>query len=386
MTAATTASSTLTAIAMSGGVDSSVAAILESRSGATCFGLFMNNWEDEGCSAAEDFGDVASVCEKIGIPFHEINFSKTYWENVFQDFLTDYERGFTPNPDVACNREIKFKVLLEHALKLGASRLATGHYARIGRDEEGRATLMRAKDASKDQSYFLHQIPSTTLERITFPLGDLLKTQVRSLAKEKKLITATKKDSTGICFIGERKFREFLAGYLKPKEGSFIDVDSAKPVGTHPGAHFFTYGQRQGLGLGGQGEPWFVVDKDVASNTVFVGRGHYHPALYRDSLSCESLYFVDGLGPKAFPFACTAKLRYRQEDQACVILKIENGKALVAFPTPQRAPTLGQSIVFYQGDRCLGGGTIASLSPSYFEMKKKLPQIALASSKEDSPV
>lgn len=333
-------------VGMSGGVDSSVSALLLKNLGYKVIGLFMKNWEEEGpCSAAKDFEDVVKVCETLQIPYYNVNFVQEYRDSVFAQFLADYQAGLTPNPDILCNREIKFKVFLEKALSLGADYLATGHYCQL--DPEGR--LLRGRDPDKDQSYFLHAVHREAFQKVLFPIGHLLKQEVRAIAREAGLATAQKKDSTGICFIGKRDFKPFLAQFLGTKPGPFKTL-SGELVGQHDGAAFYTLGQRKGMGLGGEGDAWYVVAKDLPSNTVFVERGADHPALFRSELQTQNLTWT---APS--PLRCTAKVRYRQKDTPCTL----HVDGRVVFDEPQRAVTPGQSIVFYQGEICLGGGIIS---------------------------
>jgi tRNA-specific 2-thiouridylase len=350
-------------VGMSGGVDSSVAALLLKRQGYEVIGLFMKNWEDpedvEGCSSEADHEDVARVCEKLKIPHYAVEFVQEYRDNVFARFLRDYQSGLTPNPDILCNREIKFESFLGKAMELGADYLATGHYCRRVQHGE-RVFLGKGLDPDKDQSYFLYAVEGAKFGKVLFPVGELLKPEVRRLAREEGLATAAKKDSTGICFIGERKFREFLSRYVAIKPGAFRTLDGKK-VGEHQGAAFYTLGQRKGLGLGGQGEPWFVVDKNADANVVFVERGSEHPALYSRELRANELNWIGIDAPKE-PFACKAKVRYRQKEQACLVEPDGNGALHVVFEEPQRAVTPGQSVVFYDGDLCLGGGVITERS------------------------
>ncbi len=353
-------------VGMSGGVDSSVTALLLKKAGYDVIGFFMKNWEEEDCPAAKDYEDVVRVCEKISIPYYSVNFAKEYKENVFNQFLEEYKQGLTPNPDVLCNREIKFKVFLEKAKKFGDF-LATGHYAQNILDGDNNL-LSKANDLTKDQSYFLYTLNKDILKNVLFPIGHLPKTEVRKIAKEHGLITADKKDSTGICFIGKRDFRPFLGKYLGFKVGPIKTIEG-KTIGEHQGISFYTLGQRKGLQIGGSGEAWFVVDKDISNNTLIVAQGESHSALFCLELLAKDLTWVSGKEPK-LPFKCKAKVRYRQEDQACTILKIENGKAFVLFDAPQRAVTPSQSIVFYDSDVCLGGGIIEKKGPSLFEMGK----------------
>ena len=370
-------SETMVIVGMSGGVDSSVCAALLKEEGYKVVGLFMKNWEefDEHgvCKSSLEYADVISVCEKLDIPYYSVDFIKEYRDQVFSHFVEEYKLGFTPNPDVLCNREIKFKVFYEKARELGADFLATGHYCQ-NKIIEGKHALVKGADPLKDQSYFLYTIKSEILEHVLFPIGNIAKTKVREIAAKYDLSTKNKKDSTGICFIGERNFKNFLSNYVTFTDGNFERLDGTI-VGRHTGATYYTLGQRKGLGLGGQGEPWFVLGKDIKRNVVVVERGEFHPALYADSLVATDLEFTDGLLKKELPFKCTAKIRYRQKDQACTIVKIENEKIYVEFDHPQRAITPRQSVVFYDGEICLGGAMIERSGPSYFEMKKSIPNI-----------
>lgn len=335
-------------VGMSGGVDSSVSALLLKQQGYRVIGLFMKNWEEEGpCRATQEFEDVVRVCDTLQIPYYSVNFVEEYRESVFAQFLADYQAGLTPNPDVLCNREIKFKVFLEKALALGADFLATGHYCRLDPD----ARLLRGLDPEKDQSYFLHAVKQEAFRKVLFPVGHLPKKEVRALAREHHLATAEKKDSTGICFIGKRDFRPFLSQFLGTKPGPFETL-SGEIVGQHEGAAFYTLGQRKGMGLGGEGEAWYVVGKNLERNVVFVERGANHPALFSQELLIKDLTWV--AETPAYPLRCTAKIRYRQQDTPCTLY--EDGR--VVFDEPQRAATPGQSAVFYQGELCLGGGVI----------------------------
>ncbi len=346
-------------VGMSGGVDSSVTAWLLQQQGCRVTGLFMKNWEDEDdahCPARQDFLDVLAVADVIGIDIEAVNFSAEYKERVFAHFLREYQAGRTPNPDVLCNAEIKFKAFLDHALSLGADKIATGHYARL-EQRDGRQCLLRALDASKDQSYFLYRLNQAQLENTLFPLGGMLKSEVRVLAHQIGLSNAAKKDSTGICFIGERPFREFLQRYL-PREPGVMRTPDGKLVGEHQGLMYYTIGQRQGLGIGGAGEPWFVADKHLAQNELIVVQGHDHPALYRSSLHAQDLSWVAGVAPDP-EGAYTAKTRYRQSDAPCHISRIGLETLNLEFADPQWAITPGQSAVMYQGEVCLGGGIIA---------------------------
>lgn len=350
---------------MSGGVDSSIAALLLQQQGYDVHGLFMKNWEEDDtenyCSAAEDLRDAQAVCDTLNIPLHTVNFASEYWDNVFSHFLAEYQAGRTPNPDILCNREIKFKVFLEHAFTLGATGIATGHYARVAQ-HNGVYQLLRGVDINKDQSYFLHLLTQTQLAPSQFPIGGLDKSQVRALAQQHNLATQAKKDSTGICFIGERPFRAFLSQYLPAQVGDIVTPEG-QVIGSHNGVMYYTLGQRQGLNIGGQaggsGEPWYVVGKDVSSNQLIVGQGHNHPLLFSQTLIAEAVHWISGAAPNA-PYTCTAKTRYRQSDQACTLTYIDTQRCEVTFAEPQRAVTPGQSVVFYQGEVCLGGGVIMS--------------------------
>lgn len=352
-------------VGMSGGVDSSVTALLLQQQGYQVAGLFMKNWEEDDtatyCSATIDHKDARDVCNKLGITLHAVNFATEYWDNVFEHFLKEYQAGRTPNPDVLCNREIKFKVFLEYAIHLGAERIATGHYAQSDKID-GRFRLLKACDDSKDQSYFLHLLTQAQLAKSCFPVGKLQKTQVRELAKQAALATQAKKDSTGICFVGERPFREFLQRFIPAQTGDIVTPEG-KRVGEHQGVMYYTIGQRQGLNIGGtaegNGEPWFVAAKDVEKNQLIVVQGHDHPLLFNSTLVGIQTHWIAGTPPADLPYTCTAKTRYRQVDQACVIERLEDDRCYVRFEQPQRAVTEGQSIVFYQGNECLGGAVIA---------------------------
>jgi len=346
-------------VGLSGGVDSSVAALRLLEAGHEVSGLFMKNWEEdddrEHCAALADLEDAQAVSDKLGIPLHSINFSYEYWERVFIRFLHEYQSGLTPNPDVLCNREIKFKEFLDHAGSLHADYIATGHYAGIRRAANGHA-LLRGRDPDKDQSYFLHTLGQHQLERSLFPLADLDKPRVRQLARQAGLATSAKKDSTGICFIGERRFREFLSRYLAPNPGEIRDPGE-RLLGEHHGLMYYTLGQRQGLGIGGAGAPWYVARKDLARNILYVAQGHDHPALFSRWLSAGELSWVAGTPPR-LPLRCTAKTRYRQADQRCVVEPGQGDTCVVGFDKAQRAVTPGQSVVFYDSEQCLGGGVI----------------------------
>jgi tRNA-specific 2-thiouridylase len=353
-----------TIVGISGGVDSSVAALLLVQSGAAAAGLFMQNWADDGsgdCRAEDDRRDAVAVCGRLGLPIHFRDFSKQYWDGVFSHFLAEYAAGRTPNPDVLCNREIKFKYFLDAARELGADSIATGHYARI-EQRDGRWQLLRANDRSKDQSYFLHQLGQAQLSATQFPLGALRKTDVRRMAAEAGLPTAAKKDSTGICFIGERDFREFLSRYLPAKPGEIHDPQG-HVLGEHPGVFYFTLGQREGLQLGGvrgrEPGPWYVVGKDIERNVLVVDQGSDSEFLLSGELWSEAAHWIAG-SPPAARFTCTAQTRYRQQDEACDIHVQDDGSVRVRFARRQRAVTPGQSLVLYDGDTCLGGAIIAA--------------------------
>ncbi|WP_341706303.1 tRNA 2-thiouridine(34) synthase MnmA [Halopseudomonas sp.] len=349
-------------VGMSGGVDSSVSAALLLEQGYQVEGLFMKNWdEDDGteyCTAKEDLADAQAVSDRLGIKLHTANFAAEYWDNVFEHFLEEYKAGRTPNPDILCNREIKFKAFLDYALSLGADLIATGHYVRRA-ERDGQTVLLRGIDNNKDQSYFLHAVGAEQIARTLFPVGELEKPEVRRIAERYELATARKKDSTGICFIGERRFSDFLKQYLPAQPGD-IETTDGTVIGRHHGLMYHTIGQRQGLGIGGlQGasdEPWYVLRKDLSNNVLVVGQGNNHPWLFSDALTCSSIYWVNPI-EIAEPLRLTAKVRYRQSDQACTLEKTENGY-LVRFDEPQRAVTPGQSLVLYKDDICLGGGVI----------------------------
>ena len=358
-------------VGMSGGVDSSVTAWLLKNQGYNVIGMFMKNWEEKDengvCNASKEYEDVVRVCEQLEIPYYSVNFVKEYWDNVFTEFLREFKLGNTPNPDILCNREIKFKALLEKALDFGADFLATGHYCRTS---DGK--LLKGVDQGKDQSYFLYTIKEDILKKVLFPIGDLEKSEVRKIARENNLATSEKKDSTGICFIGERNFKQFLSQYIHVLPGEFKTLEG-KTVGRHDGVAYYTIGQRKGMGIGGAGDAWFVVGKDVEKNIVYVSQGTMHPALYCDELTAVELSFVKNPHELTFPFKCRSKIRYRQEDQPCTIEKIEDGRCFVKFHIPQRAVTIRQSIVFYDGDICLGGGLIETSGLSYHERNLALP-------------
>jgi tRNA-uridine 2-sulfurtransferase len=352
-------------VGLSGGVDSAVAALLAKRAGHDVVGLFMKNWEDddndEYCSTREDLIDAAAAADRIGIELEAVNFSAEYKERVFAEFLREYGAGRTPNPDVLCNAEIKFRAFLDHAMRLGAEKIATGHYARVRKNEE-EIELLRAVDGGKDQSYFLHRLTQEQLARVMFPVGELKKTEVRRIALEAGLPNHAKKDSTGICFIGERPFREFLNRYL-PKAPGPIKTPEGRIVGEHIGLAFYTIGQRKGIGIGGKsgsaGDAWYVADKRIAANELVVVQGHDHPLLMKKALSAEDAAWVSGKAPEV-PSAHTAKTRYRQADAACTLTSARDSGIRVDFPSPQWAVTPGQSVVLYDGEVCLGGGVINS--------------------------
>ena len=349
---------------MSGGVDSSVSAFILQQQGYQVEGLFMKNWEEDDdtdyCTAAADLADAQAVCDKLGIKLHKINFAAEYWDNVFEHFLSEYKAGRTPNPDILCNKEIKFKAFLEYAAEdLGANYIATGHYVRRqGADDN--AQLLRGLDANKDQSYFLYTLSSKQVGQSLFPVGDIEKPIVRAIAEDLGLITAKKKDSTGICFIGERKFKDFLARYLPAQPGNIRTVDG-DIIGRHDGLMYHTLGQRKGLGIGGvkgaSEEAWYVVEKDLVNNELIVAQGHDHSALLSIGLIAQQLHWVDRQ-PIREPLRCTVKTRYRQTDVPCTIEPIDDESIKVIFDEPQIAVTPGQSAVFYLNEVCLGGGII----------------------------
>lgn len=353
---------------MSGGVDSSVTALLCIRQGYEVEGLFMKNWEEddgtEYCTAVADLEDAQTVCNQLGIKLHEANFAAEYWDNVFSHFLEEYKAGRTPNPDVLCNREIKFEVFAEYARVLGADLVATGHYARL-RKENGQPILEKACDENKDQSYFLQAVSARQFENVIFPLGELQKSEVREIAKENGLPTHGKKDSTGICFIGERRFRDFLKTYIPAQPGSIVDVDG-NDMGRHDGLMYHTLGQRQGLGIGGvrgaPEAPWYVAGKDLEHNQLIVAQGNENPALFCNEIQLSSVNWI--IGEPALPSSLNVKVRYRQADQGCRIDADGEGYR-ARFDTPQRAVTPGQWACFYEGDTCLGGGIIVATDSSY---------------------
>ena len=346
-------------IGMSGGVDSSVAALLLKEQGYDVIGIFMKNWDDTDefgvCTATEDFDDVVRVCNQLDIPYYSVNFEKQYWDKVFTYFLDEYKAGRTPNPDVVCNKEIKFKAFLDHALDLGADYVATGHYAQV-RERSGHYEMLRGIDENKDQTYFLNQLTEDVLKRVMFPLGHMDKSEVREIAKEHHLVTASKKDSTGICFIGERNFKEFLSEYLPAQPGEMRTLNG-EWKGRHDGLMYYTIGQRQGLGIGGPGDPWFVIGKNLDENILYVEQGFSNDYLYSDSLLAIDINWINPVRVEK-TFTCTAKFRYRQKDSDVTVTLLENNQALVTFDESQRAITPGQAVVFYDGEVCLGGGTI----------------------------
>ena len=348
-------------VGISGGVDSAVAALLLQEQGHRVEGLFMRNWEDDDtdtyCSAEADLADARQVCDELGIPLHRVNFAAAYKARVFEHCLAELRAGRTPNPDVLCNRHIKFRAFLDHARRLGAERVATGHYAGVDR-QQGGYRLLKAADAAKDQTYFLHLLDQSQLGAAVFPLAHLEKAQVRRLAEDAGFGNCDKKDSTGICFVGERDFGRFLARYIEPSPGEIRSADGAR-LGRHRGLAFYTVGQRRGLDIGGQpggdGEPWYVIAKDTATNTLVVGQGHDHPRLFSTALDTGPVSWIAGKAPP-LPLRCTARLRHRQTEQACVLHPLADGGVRAEFDVPQRAVTPGQSTVFYQDQVCLGGG------------------------------
>ncbi len=351
-------------VGMSGGVDSSVSAYLLQQQGYQVEGLFMKNWEEddtaEYCAAATDLADAEEVCARLGIELHTVNFAAEYWDNVFEYFLDEYRAGRTPNPDIMCNKEIKFKAFLEFAAEaLGADYIATGHYVRR-REHEGKFQLLRGLDANKDQSYFLYTLAHSHIAQTLFPVGELEKPEVRRIAEQQGLVTADKKDSTGICFIGERKFKDFLQQYLPARPGKIESVDGQQ-LGEHEGLMYHTLGQRKGLHIGGladaSDDPWYVVDKDVERNVLIVAQGSNHPRLFSEGLIAGQLHWVDRIGPQV-PVRCAVKTRYRQQDIPCLLTPQPNGQCRVDFDEPVAAVTPGQSAVFYIDEVCLGGGII----------------------------
>lgn len=357
-------------VGMSGGVDSSVVALMVKLQGYRTIGLFMKNWDetnpDGTCPADFDYQDVIKVCEKLDIPYYSVNFVKEYWDGVFSEFLEDYKKGHTPNPDILCNREIKFKVFFQRAKLLGADFLATGHYCQV---KDGQ--LLKSVDTNKDQTYFLYAVDQNVFKDVLFPIGHLPKPKVRELAARFELATMTKKDSTGICFIGERNFKNFLSQYIQSVKGNFIDTQG-KILGTHDGVCFYTLGQRKGMGIGGPGEAWFVVAKNLDKNEVVLAQGQDHTALYADGLTAVELNWLKN--PPQGTFECKAKVRYRQPEQPCTVT-VEDNLVRVHFHEAQRAMTPRQSIVFYDGEECLGGGIIQEIGPTYYDLGRPLPTV-----------
>lgn len=352
-------------VGMSGGVDSSVSAWLLKEQGYDVIGLFMKNWHDTdasgNCTSTQDYEDVQRVCSQINIPYYSINLEKEYWDKVFSLFLDEYKKGRTPNPDILCNRHIKFGDFLHRAKELGANYIATGHYAQI-KELNGDRLLARGTDPNKDQSYFLYAVEKTQLLHAMFPIGHLQKNEVRALATNLGLSTARKKDSTGICFIGPNNFKQFIQNYLPAQQGDIRTLED-ETIGQHEGVLYYTLGQRKGLGIGGgagTAEPWFVAKKDVVNNILYVAQGHNHPALSSHQLVATNINWLGTTMPLK-PFTCTAKFRYRQLDQAVTVIPQTKQTFHVDFDNPQRAVTPGQSVVFYQDDICLGGGVIDSI-------------------------
>jgi len=363
-------------VAMSGGVDSSVSALLLQQQGFDIAGMFMKNWEEDDrfgeCCAAVDVGDAEAVAKSMGILLHTRNFATEYWENVFEEFLSEYRAGRTPNPDILCNREIKFKTFLENAEELGAEKIATGHYVRTD-CKDGKHRLLRGVDHNKDQSYFLYAVGHQQLAKTLFPVGDLEKPRVRELAEQAGFDVFDKKDSTGICFIGERNFTAFLSEYLPAQPGEIHTIEG-QLIGRHQGLMFHTLGQRQGLGIGGvkgfPEAPWYVLHKDLDNNILYVGQGHEHPWMLSKRLEASQLAWVSGTAPLAGS-TLAAKVRYRQKDQAVRVEQINNERMLLEFHQPQRAVTPGQSVVLYDGDVCLGGGIIETMDTPPMSMKTR---------------
>lgn len=350
-------------VGMSGGVDSSVSALILMQQGYQVEGLFMKNWdEDDGteyCTAKDDLADAQAVSDKLGIKLHTANFASEYWDNVFEHFLAEYKAGRTPNPDILCNKEIKFKAFLEYAMALNADYIATGHYVRRG-EKDGEPLLLKGLDGNKDQSYFLYAVGKDEIAKTLFPVGELEKPEVRRLAEEFGLVTHNKKDSTGICFIGERRFKDFLEQYLPAQPGDIETLEGDK-IARHHGLMYHTIGQRQGLGIGGlakySDDPWYVVEKDLERNVLIVTQGGQHESLFKTHLIADNFDWVAREKP-TFPLKCKAKCRYRQPDQECTINELADGRVEVSFVEPQRAVTPGQSVVFYVDEVCLGGGII----------------------------
>ena len=352
-------------VGMSGGVDSSVTAYLLKQQGHQVIGVFMRNWgnDDPHCSASQDLTDARSIFNKLNIPFKTVSFADKYWDKVFKYFLDEYSAGRTPNPDIMCNKEIKFKAFLDYAMKQKADYIATGHYVRKQKNNDS-WELLKGIDSNKDQSYFLYTLNQSQIANSLFPIGDYEKSKIREIAKQQGFITHDKKDSTGICFIGERKFKNFLKEYLLGKPGN-IENDQGKVMGQHDGLMYYTLGQRQGINIGGikgaKEAPWYVLAKDIKRNVLIVGQNHEHPLLMSNQLTCNQVHWISGTVP-SLPLTCTAKTRYRQADQRCTIIEQTNGNYHVKFNIPQRAITPGQSIVFYQNELCLGGGIITDFN------------------------
>lgn len=372
-------SETRVIVGMSGGVDSSVSALLLKEQGYQVEGLFMKNWdEDDGteyCTAIADLEDAQAVCDKLGIPLHQANFAAEYWDRVFEHFLVEYRAGRTPNPDILCNKEVKFKAFLDYALTLGADYIATGHYVR-NRHQADQTLLLKGLDNNKDQSYFLYAVNQSKLAKTLFPVGELDKPEVRRIAEQHGLITHNKKDSTGICFIGERKFADFLKQYIPAQPGD-IETDCGDIIGRHQGLMYHTIGQRQGLGIGGlknyDESAWYVAQKDLERNVLIVVQGKNHPLLFSQTLIARQLDWINA-APQRVPLECHAKVRYRQEDQACSVSVLDDESYLVTFAEPQRAITPGQSVVFYLGEQCLGGGIIEiTQTQTHDELNREAP-------------
>ncbi len=350
-------------VGVSGGVDSAASLVLLKDAGLSVRAVFMKNWEEDDnedyCAAAQDLEDAQGVCDHLGVELKTVNLSAEYWDNVFTRFLEVYRRGATPNPDVLCNREIKFRAFMDFATDLGADFIATGHYARI-EHWNGCYRLLKGRDDQKDQSYFLYLLEQSQLKRAVFPVGSLIKEEVRELARRYELHNHARKDSTGICFIGERPFKSFLEHYISPDPGPIVSVEG-RELGSHDGLMFYTIGQRQGVGIGGQrhgdGRAWYVASKDSERNALVVAQGREHPALFTDMLEAEDVHWISGSAP-SLPLRCNAKIRYRQADQACSVEPVSQGRVRVRFERPQWAVASGQSVVFYNGEECLGGATI----------------------------
>ncbi|GLB47008.1 tRNA-specific 2-thiouridylase MnmA [Philodulcilactobacillus myokoensis] len=353
-------------VGMSGGVDSSVSAYLLKKQGYDVVGVFMKNWDDTDengvCTATNDYKDVAKVANQIGIPYYSVNFEKEYWNRVFKYFLNEYKKGRTPNPDVLCNTEIKFKAFLDYAIELGADYIATGHYAQLVRDDQGHNHLLRALDSNKDQTYFLSQLSHQQIDHVMFPIGGMVKPKVRKIARDAGLYVANKRDSMGICFIGEGNFKRFLSNYLPAKPGKMMTLDG-EVKGKHDGLMYYTIGQRKGLGIGGGGkygnEPWFVIGKDLSRNVLLVGQRYHNPHLYSTSLKASGLTWINDASKYGKDFRCTAKFRYRQRDTGVTVHVSDDGSSVkVDFDDPARAVTPGQAVVFYDGKECLGSAVI----------------------------